>query len=206
MLPPVSRIRAATVSEVDRSSGYWVFVDLGFASTKESCGLLKDDEHKRKARTLTFSQLQSEIISICSSGSVPLNLLLEAPLSVAFGPHGNPVGRSMEKRKKQTRYWYVGLGSIVMVAATYLLRSIHDLSPKREIRLFEGLVSFKKKGGRSSHTKDVIQLRDLAWGSKMSLGRIIAPGELSNEGDRVVSAFRVAGMDFGVPPVVAIGG
>jgi hypothetical protein len=40
----------------------------------------------------------------------------------------------------------------------------------------------------------------------VSLGRIFAPEELVlNKGDRALSAFRVAGMDFGVPPVIAIG-
>ena len=200
----MSSIRAATVAEVTRSSGEWIFVDLGFAREAKSCGLLVG---KGEARALSFSQLQSEVASICSSGHAPLNLLLEAPLSVAFGANGNPAGRSVEKRDAQSRYWYVGLGCSVLVAATYLLRSVFELSPTREIRLVEGLVSFKPKGVRSSHAADVTALREVAWHQSVSHGRIVAPGELaSNKGDRVLSAFRVSGMDFGVPPVVAVGG
>ncbi len=201
---PMSSIRAATVTEANRSSGEWVFVDLGFAKEKKSCGLLIDEG---EPRTLSFSELQGQIASICSASTAPLNLLLEAPLSVAFTPNGNPTGRSVERRNGQSRYWYVGLGCSVLTAATYLLRSIHDLSLKREVRLFEGFASFKPKGARSSHTQDVIALRELAWGRNMLLGQIVAPEKLAlNPGDQVVSAFCVSGMDFGVPPVIAIGG
>lgn len=200
----MSNIRAATVAEASRSSGEWVFIDLGFASETKSCGLLVGEG---EARALSFSQLQTEIASICRTGTAPLNVLLEAPLSVAFGLNGNPVGRSVEKRNGQSRYWYVGLGCSVLVAATYLLRSMHDLSLSREIRLFEGLVSFKLKGVRSSHTQDVTALREVVWSHDASRGRIVPPEELaSKQGDRVVSAFRVASMDFGVPPVVEVGG
>ncbi|MBY0269755.1 MAG: hypothetical protein K2X06_07815 [Burkholderiales bacterium] len=202
----MANIRAATISEASRSSGEWVFVDLGFASEAKSCGLLVGDVNESEAKTLSFSQLKTEILSLCNTGTAPLNLLLEAPLSVAFGPNGNPVGRSVERRNGQTRYWYVGLGCSVLVAATYLLRSMHDLPVHREIRLFEGLVSFKPKGIPSSHTQDVIALREVVWSHDASRGRVVPPEELaSKQGDRVVSAFQVAGMDFGVPPVVAVG-
>ncbi|MEP6935832.1 MAG: hypothetical protein ABI988_18150 [Nitrospirota bacterium] len=200
----MSTIRAATLAQITRTSAEWVFVDLGFASKAKTCGLLVGDG---EPRALSFSQLQAELASICNVSPAPLNLLLEAPLSVAFGVNGNPTGRSVEKRSGQSRYWYVGLGCSVLVAATYLLRSIHDLSPRREIRLFEGLVSFKPKGIPSSHTDGVIQLRNLAWSGNASLGRFVGPEDLiSNQGDRIVSAFHVASMDFVVPPVVVIGG
>jgi len=130
----MANIHAATIAEGGRSSGEWVFIDLGFASQAKSCGLLVGED---EARALSFSQLQTEILSNCIQRKTPLNALLEAPLSVAFGPNGNPTGRSVEKRNGQTRYWYVGLGCSVLVAATYLLRSIHDLPFHREIRLFE---------------------------------------------------------------------
>lgn len=201
----LSSIRAATVDEAGRNSGDWVFVDLGFANKAKSCGLLVGDG---VATALTFSQLQFELAVLCAASSAPMHLVLEAPLSAAFGANGNPVGRSVEKREGQSRYWYVGLGCSVLVAATYLLRSIHDLSPVREIRLFEGLVSFKPKGVPSSHTKDVSALREVAWNCQSLLGKIVAPTELAlnRAEDSVVSAFKVAGMDFGIPPVIVVDG
>jgi hypothetical protein len=199
---PMANIRAAAVAEASDKSLPWVFVDLGFASKAKSCGLLVGEG---EARALSFSQLQSEVTSICRAGDEPLNLLLEAPLSVAFAANGNPTGRSVEKRGGQTRYWYVGLGCSVLVAATYLLRSIYDLGLKREIRLVEGLVSFKPKAIASSQTADVVALREVVWRQNSLRGRIVAPEGLTlSGGDRIVSAFRVAAMDFGVPPVVEV--
>ncbi len=59
----------------------------------------------------------------------------------------------------------------------------------------------------SSHTADVASLRELVWKQSVSHGRIVAPEALAlNKGDQVMSAFSVSGMDFGVPPVVAVGG
>lgn len=199
----MTSIRAASMLEAERDSAEWVFVDLGFANKTKSCGLLVGEG---VAKVLSFSGLQAELAVICSTGSAPLNLLLEAPLSVAFAANGNPVGRSIELRSGQARYWYTGLGCCVLVAATYLLRSLHDRPLSREIRLFEGLVSFKPKGVRSSHTADVHALREVLWAGGGSGGRVVAPQELAlNQGDNIVSAFRVAGMDFGIPPVVVVG-
>ena len=111
------------------------------------------------------------------------------------------------KRGGQSRYWYVGLGCSVLVTATYLLRSIVELPPSREIRLFEGLVSFKTKGLPSSHTDDVMALREVAWTLDTARGRIVGPDALAmRPRDRVISAFRVAAMDFGVPPIIVVGG
>ena len=34
-------IRAGTMDELERDSGDWLFVDIGFSSKKETCGILK---------------------------------------------------------------------------------------------------------------------------------------------------------------------
>jgi len=197
-------IRAGLQTEAIRTSGEWVFVDLGFAKSAKSCGLLVDDG---KPTEVSFSQLGIEMLEIIASNREPLNLLIEAPLSVAFNANGNPTGRSIERRGEQTRYWYVGLGCSVLVAATYLLRAIHDARFNREIRLFEGLASFKSKDIPTSHSDDVLNLRTIIWEGASTSGRIVPPEQLAaSTGDRVLSAFLVAGMDFGVPPVVTLGG
>ena len=197
-------IRAGRPDESIQNSGEWVFVDLGFAQAAKSCGLLIGSGEPKE---MTFSQLRAEVLKIIASCKKPLNLLIEAPLSVAFNAKGNPTGRSVERRPKQTRYWYVGSGCSVLVAATYLLRAIHDAQPNREIRLFEGLASFKSKGTRSSHSNDVLNLRNIIWERGLKSDRIVPPELLAVlKEDRVLSAFLVAGMDFGVPPVVALGG
>ncbi|MDP2833926.1 MAG: hypothetical protein Q8Q28_11680 [Pseudomonadota bacterium] len=197
-------IRAGLTTEANRTSGEWVFVDLGFAQAVKSCGLLVGDGEPKE---VSFSQLRTEILDIVAADGKPLNLLIEAPLSVAFNENGNPTGRRVERRKNQTRYWYVGLGCSVLVAATYLLRAVHDAQSKREIRLFEGLASFKPKGARSSHSNDVLNLREIVWEGNAKSGRIVPPEQLAaSTTDRLLSAFLVAGMDFGVPPIVELGG
>jgi hypothetical protein len=200
-------IRAGLLAEAKRTpetSDVWVFVDLGFAQAAKSCGLLVGDGEPIE---VSFSQLKKEVLEIVASDGKLLNLLIEAPLSVAFNSHGNPTGRSIERREKQTRYWYVGLGCSVLVAATYLLRDIHDACSNREIRLFEGLASFKPKGIPSSNSNDVLNLRKLIWGDDSQPGRIVSPEQLAAAPeDKLLSAFLVAGMDFGVPPVVVLGG
>lgn len=148
------QIRAGTVGEAHPESGDWVFVDVGFAKeARRTSGILVGDSDHMNC---TFADLKSRLAKICLESNEPLNLVLEAPLSVAFSANGNPTGRAVEKRNEQTRYWYVGRGCSVLVAATYLLRSIHDQRFDREIRLFEGLVSFKPTGKVSSHTADVM--------------------------------------------------
>lgn len=197
-------IRAGLPSEAIQSSGMWAFVDLGFAQAAKSCGLLVGDGEPKE---VTFSQLRTEMLELIAAEGDPLNLLIEAPLSVAFNASGNPTGRSIERRETQTRYWYVGLGCCVIVSATYLLRAIYDAQPNREIRLFEGLASFKPKGIPSSHRNDVLNLRKVIWEGNSKSGRIVPPDHLAVAAeDRLQSAFLVAGMDFGIPPVITVGG
>jgi hypothetical protein len=199
----MGNIRAATTAEALNATGDWAFVDLGFAQSAKSCGLLIGDDAPSE---LTFGQLTGELVELCRRPGPPLNLLLEAPLSVAFGANGNPTGRSIERRGKEHRYWYVGLGCSVLVAATYALRAILEGGPLREVRLVEGLASFKPPGVASSHVADVLALRDLVRGKKPTKGRIVSPEELAmSPNDVVTSAFKVSGMDLGVPPVVALG-
>ena len=193
-------MRAGLVSEVIRTSGDWLFVDIGFARDKATCGLLL---HDGEAQAVTFAQLKGRVLELVSLKGSPLNLVIEAPLSVAFTKDGNPTGRSMEKRDLRTRYWYVGLGCTVLVAATYLVKAIAHSKPNRAIRLFEGFVSFKEKGAASCHTDDVMCLRDVVWHPDRHPGAITPPERIGlREADRVTSAFDVLGLDVGIPPVI----
>ena len=196
-------VRAGTPAEVNRYSGEWVFVDLGFAEKAKSCGLLLGDG---KPEEVSFSQLKARLLAVVASDQGPLNLLIEAPLSIAFNENGNPTGRAVEKRGSQTRYWYVGLGCSVLVSATYLLRAIYEAHSHREIRLFEGFASFKPKGTRSSHSNDVVNLRKVIWDGDSTSGFVVSAEKLCVSPEhQLLSAFHVAGMDFGVPAVIALG-
>lgn len=156
----------------------WVFVDLGFAEKSKSCGVLLNDG---PAQLMQFAALQKWLQGVVRMTPGPLNLVIEAPLSVAFNSSGNPTGRAIERRGSVTRYWYVGLGTTVLVAATYLLRSLQAVEATTNIRLIEGLASFKSRGVPSDHAWDVVALRAVAWGTKPSYGRIIPPAELARD-------------------------
>lgn len=198
----------ATLEDTSRSSGLWVFVDLGFSRQAKSCGFAVDDCPPEE---LTFGCLVRRTLDVVRSASTPVNLLLEAPLSAAFDKSGNPTGRRIEKRGSQVRYWYLGSACVVLVAATYLLRQVHDAALKEPrniapIRLFEGFVSFKEGRGSSSHVDDVADLRTVAWGRSGVPGKVVWADDLKmNESDTLRSAFAVSGMDLGVPPVVLVG-
>jgi len=193
-------IQAGTVDDIRWDSGQWVFLDIGFANKKRSCGLLIQDGDPVE---LQFGEMCKELSNLVTSSTNQVNLVIEAPLSAAFDKHGNPVGRSMEKKGSKARYWYTGLGCVVMTAAMYLIRTLNDVQPKIPILLFEGFVSFKNKDEQSDHSKDVLALREIVMDPSANGGSIIAPNALQmNEEDTIVSAFAVAALDCGVPPVI----
>ena len=176
---------------------------MGFSQNSKSCGIAVGDSEPQE---VLFSSLASQILNVISKGRGPLNLLIEAPLSVAFSAKGNPTGRTIEKRGSDTRYWYNGPGCAVLIATTYLLRELHEANLTRQVRLLEGFASFKEQGSPSSHTNDVVDLRNIAWNRGQTPGRVVEPNELKAEkGDFLCSAFAVSGMDLGVPPVVVVG-
>ena len=186
-----------------RDCGEWIFVDMGFAQSAKSCGIAMGDCEPIAVR---YDELGRCVAHAVNNGSGPMNLLIEAPLSVAFTAQGCPAGRTIEKRGRRTRYWYVGAGAATLLAAMHLLRRLHDMHPSREIRLFEGFASFKTQGETSSHAGDVSKLRRIAW-AESDEGRIVDSDGLTMKPDHVLrSAFAVSGMDFGIPAVVVVEG
>ena len=196
-------IVAGTVEDAVRDSGDWVFLDLGFSAKSRSCGIAVGDERPCQ---VSYGELGPRLLALTRRATRPVNLLIEAPLSVAFtkDKDGNPTGRQIEKRGGDTRYWYVGPGAAMMVAATYLVRQLSDSVPVNEVRLFEGFASFKSKDSPSSHVDDVCALRDVTWG-RGGRGKIVRPDKLRMSGDDDLrSAFAVAGMDIGIPAVALV--
>ena len=200
----VHQIRAGSMEELHRDSGKWAFVDVGFSRESKTGGLLIHDDVR--AAAYTFDELKKKLCLLANESSVPLNLVLEAPLSVAFTCAGNPAGRSMEKADAGHRYWYAGLGCQVTVAAAYLVRAMKDEGLQRDIRLFEGFVSFKVGRDSRSHERDVLAMRSVAWADPNARGHTLRPDELAGpHAKRLESAFKVFGFDCQVPPVIVAG-
>ena len=192
------QITAGTVPQINWSSGLWIFLDIGFANKAKSCGLLI---HDKEPKLKQFAEAHRDITELTKQHDGPINLVIEAPLSVSFDKYGNPKGRSIEKRGSKTRYWYNGLGCAVMVGTLYLVRSLAETQPKGVIRLFEGFVSYKESD--SNHLQDVRLLREVIEDPDSFEGNIVSPKDLKlSESDQLESAFKVASIDAGVPPVI----
>lgn len=194
-------IRAGTTEEVRADSGEWVIIDIGFANSARSCGMLFAGGSPVE---MQFGEAVAETCRFISLAKGPVNLLIEAPLSVAFDSRGNPKGRSIEKQDYgSTRYWYIGLGCGVMVAAMYLIAGVLKTEPEVEVRLFEGFVSFKKAGRKGSHCQDVVLLNEVVTNPERHSNSIVVGKKLKMEPtDTLNSAFLVAGVDLGIPPVI----
>ena len=196
-----------TVDLAHRDSGEWIFVDIGFSRASRSCGIAIGDS---EPQAVCFGELVPRAAAELNKGLCPLNLLIEAPLSVAFNVKGCPTGRKIEKRGGSSRYWYQQAGAVTLLAATHFLRGLHELASARgsrldrTIRLFEGFASFKQKNAPSSDAVDVAKLRSIVW-RESDKGTIVGCEELRMcSGDTLRSAFAVAEMDFGIPPVVVV--
>ena len=196
-------IETGKKSQIKWSQGNWIFLDIGFAQGKNhSCGFLVGDGNPEK---IQFSETRNKVIDISKSYKAPLNFVIEAPLSVCFDSAGNPTGRLIEKKEKDSgpRYWYMQGGCVVMVAAMYLIRDLYKVRRSLHIRLFEGFVSYKRKKKRSDHLKDVLLLRQAVQNPKRFAKSFYSPGCLKNNSDdKLISAFSVAGIDCGIPAVI----
>ena len=193
-------IRAGVKSEISLSTGEWIILDIGFANKSNSCGLLINRE---SPVDLQFNEAKERICHVISNSTNPVNLVIEAPLSVAFDSKGNPKGRAVEKQGRKTRYWYLGPGCVVMVAALYLVKAISEIPTNAEVRLFEGFVSFKESGKKSIHSRDVALLMEVIENPNQYSEAIIEPEALKmTSSDTLKSAFLVAGIDAGIPPLI----
>jgi hypothetical protein len=197
-------IEAGTREQIKWGDGNWVFLDVGFSAIRPSCGLLIGAANPIR---IQFGEATQRIVDYLRRAERPTQLVIEAPLSVAFNVKGNPVGRRFEreaiKGKTTTRYWHAGLGCAVMVAAMYLVRGIMDGAPAASVRLFEGFVSYKERGAKSDDRNDVLLLREVILDPARFADCILIEDDLKTDpGDEIVSAFRVCGLMGGVPPVI----
>ena len=203
-----SKIIAGSKTDINKNSGQWLIVDIGFSSTKRSCGVWNDGGKPSVVRFDRLVELATREVQ--KANARPLNLLLEAPLSVAFNQDGNPTRRLCDSQGNKYRDWYVNAGATTLIAASYLLRALDGCQGERDVRLFEGFVSFKSskdrpgnKGERiAAHKKDVLKLKYAVWSGKNS--KIFESEELRhNPDDRIESAFSFLDKDL-IPPVIRI--
>ncbi len=191
-------IQAGEESDLAWGDGNWAFLDIGFSNNSRSCGLLVGNED---ARCVRFGEALRRIKDWVRLSTSPSNLVIEAPLSVCFDKNGNPKRRKIENQEGKQRYWYVGAGSPVMVAAMYLVRALDDSKPRVPVRIYEGFVSFKKGGGASRHESDAEALRAIV--KNPMDGQIYSAVDLKEDSSDILkSAFDVLGLNCGIPLVM----
>jgi hypothetical protein len=196
-------IKAGEKSQIKWADGNWVFIDIGFAHQAPSCGLIIEGASPEEVQ---FACATGMIVRRFKESESTMNLVIEAPLSICFDSTGNPKRRRIEKEGSKTRYWYNQAGCMVLVAAMYLIRAIHEAKGDVSIRLFEGFVSFKERSLPSNDARDVCALREIVRNPKKFSDSIYGPDELREDpSDMLTSAFCVAGLDCGVPAVIKPG-
>jgi hypothetical protein len=199
-------IYSGKVNDISWAKGIWLILDIGFSNNKKSCGVLLGDN---AARQLKFNDALDEVVRIARNKPL-LNLVIEAPLSVAFDKSGNPKARSIEKEGGKNRLWYVGPGCAVLVAGMYLMRRLYDSHPSADVKLFEGFVSYKSKVAKSNHLRDVELLRKAIKARQTLKHHVIKPEDLKTDpDDSIRSAFEVMnmkGIDLSIPPVIKVNG
>jgi len=119
-----------------------VAVDLGFSNTAKSCGVA----HYSEGGTLHTEELTFADAVAAVAGSVRSSrecvLILEAPLSAAFDEKGNPCPRHDIERSDPPRWWSIGAGAAMALAALHFCRRLHDRSPADvRLNLVEGFVT-----------------------------------------------------------------
>jgi hypothetical protein len=196
-------IEPGTADQIKWDDNTWIIWDVGFGEDVKSSGLLMPCAEPGRFR---FDSAKRLIVEHIKNSRTPTNLVIEAPLSVCFNQHGNPTPRMCVERvevdgKIQFRRWYQAGG--IMIAAMHVICAIAESTPKAKVRLFEGFISYKTKRGSSDHCGDVVLLRDVIQQPERFAACIHSMESLRGDPtNRIESAFKVCGLDCGVPVVI----
>ncbi len=96
----------------------WLIIDMGFSRDRKSCGIKFNEQDAFEA---TYSEMTDFVLEhIQVNTRRPLNLMIEAPLSVSFTKSGNPTGRAVDGEGQDSRKWYVGAGAVAALRRIHL--------------------------------------------------------------------------------------
>lgn len=178
----------------------WIFIDIGFGGRKNDGRIGKSTGLKLpglKSSNETWADTSRKIVDFLEQRDSAVNIMIEAPLSVAFDISGNPAPRSFEKTNKGARYWYVPMGTNVAMSALLMLGNIRkNLTTK--VNLFEAIVSFKTR--KTDHSSDTEAMFDAVINSSMQPLKDFR----QKPSDIVESLGSRVNWDFGIPPVFVV--
>ena len=189
--------------EIEKDPNEWLIVDIGFSRISDSCGVWTNREG---ARVVSFGGLVSLLgREFQEEDPQILNLVIEAPLSIAFQGNGNPTIRKCDRLpgKSQPRPYYTNAGATTFIAALMLFREMRLTQVLRPVRLFEGFLSFKSSSGTSDHVEDVRKIKDAIWTGRNC--DIFEPTDLLQERDHRIESAAFPFLDINlIPPVIRI--
>jgi len=142
-------------------------VDLGFSGATRSCGVAAthDGETARPAAQ-RFGECVSTVIHFAHDHR-EIVLVIEAPLCAAFDERGNPAPRGDFERSPRARWWSLGAGAAMALAAQHFLSTVHDAVPDGTVNLVEGFVVGADSGDHGQVAADLmlafVGLSDSAW-------------------------------------------
>jgi hypothetical protein len=213
--PRTAKIVAAKELESIKNIRPVICIDLGFAQSNPSCGVIILEENKpRKAEVMTFAEAVQEVAKVLGKVSKAV-LVLEAPLSAKFGEHGNPTRRgdfeisnvwrktkNGRKKRKATRYWYSGPGAATLLAAFFFLRRLVDALAQKskviEIHLVEAFLTFKPS--RTAHAVDARKIL-AAYRQQLVAKPPLAKG---NESLLSIAQMLGNGREADIPAIIAV--
>ena len=201
-------------SDIKKDPAEWLIVDIGFSMEDRSCCVWTGTEG---AKVVTFGNLVQLLkLEFRKKDPLDLNLVIEAPLSIAFQKNGNPTLRACYRLpdksstgQSQSRPWYTNAGATTFIAAQTLFRELRLCQVRRTVGLFEGFLSFKRSGdesitkGEAGHIEDVLKLKNAIWTGRDR--EIFGPGKLRERPDHGMesAAFPFLDRDL-IPPVIRI--
>ena len=205
-MPSKRRITAGQVRDIEDIRNNpalledWIFVDIGFSSTRTSCGIAIGS---CAATEVTFADLVKMVVDAVEKqdcSDKPLHLVLEAPLSMAFTEDGNPWPRTFEGLIDGIpRGWYYQAGATTRGGAERLMWKLRRCKRRRPIRLFEGFIP-RERGAEhqaGDHARVAEQLRGVVKGETGC--PIVRPDEIT-AGLQVWPISGIEGWDSNKPP------
>jgi len=151
-----------------------IAVDMGFSSRTASCGYAFRSGHS--SQTVSGNKKFNECLRAVAtqiSDCKELLLILEAPLSAAFDQPGNPQPRGEFERAPKPRWWSLGAGAAMSLAAMYFLQGIvKTVSAECRCHLIEGFVVGADSGNDADVAETLISCcageRECSWKSPQS--------------------------------------
>ena len=145
---PNYNIVAGTIDDIALDATVWLIVDIGFSQNNPTSAIWRSDG---TLRSMYYGELRPFVIKTANlNPDQALHLAIEAPLSAAFNENGEPTTRLCDEwlrpgaENPDTRSWFANAGASTLVLAGFLLRDLHEGKiGQRQIRLFEGHVTFK---------------------------------------------------------------